>query len=81
MRVQLGLRRARSRRVPAQPARRSWSPMPGSGHGRGVALLPSLAAAPQLESGELVQLELVGARLAPVHIEARWRTGLAQPTR
>jgi DNA-binding transcriptional LysR family regulator len=44
-------------------------------HGRGVALLPSLAAARHLQSGELVQLSLAGG-LPPVHIEARWRTGL-----
>jgi DNA-binding transcriptional LysR family regulator len=44
-------------------------------HGRGVALLPSLAAARYLSAGELVQLD-TAATLPPVHIEARWRTGL-----
>lgn len=44
-------------------------------HGRGVALLPHLAAVRHLDSGELVELHLpVG--LATIHIEARWRTGL-----
>ena len=44
-------------------------------HGRGVALLPFLAAARHLESGELVQLRLAFG-LPAVQIEARWRTGL-----
>lgn len=44
-------------------------------HGRGVAVLPRLAAARHLDTGELVELPLpVG--LTSVHIEARWRTGL-----
>lgn len=44
-------------------------------HGRGVAVLPYLAVARQLESGELVELRLATG-LATVHIEARWRNGL-----
>lgn len=42
-------------------------------HGRGVALLPYLAAIRQLDSGELVRLN-VHAGLAMLNIEARWRT-------
>jgi DNA-binding transcriptional LysR family regulator len=44
-------------------------------HGRGVALLPYLAAVRDLESGELVWLR-VPSGLSTVNIEARWRTGL-----
>lgn len=44
-------------------------------HARGVALLPALTAAPYLESGELVALDLP-AGLATVQIQAQWRTGL-----
>lgn len=44
-------------------------------HGRGVALLPYLAAVRGLESGELVWLR-VSSGLPTVNIEARWRTGL-----
>lgn len=44
-------------------------------HGRGVALLPHLSVADDLEHGDLVELD-VREGLAPVSIEARWRTGL-----
>jgi DNA-binding transcriptional LysR family regulator len=44
-------------------------------HGRGVALLPYLSAIRQLESGELVRLN-VHAGLAMLNIEARWRADL-----
>ena len=50
-------------------------------HGRGVALLPYLAVVRYLESGELVRLELPTGLLAPVRIEARWRTGLGPADR
>ncbi|MEW1861037.1 LysR family transcriptional regulator [Streptomyces sp. NBC_00669] len=44
-------------------------------HGRGVALMPHLSVVGDLEDGELVELD-VREGLAPVSIEARWRTGL-----
>jgi DNA-binding transcriptional LysR family regulator len=47
------------------------------GHGRGVALLPQVTAARYLQAGELVRLN-GPAGIAPVTIEARWRTGLGK---
>lgn len=46
-----------------------------AGHGRGVALMPYLSVARDLENGDLVELD-VPEGLVPVSIEARWRTGL-----
>ncbi|MFF4736058.1 LysR family transcriptional regulator [Streptomyces sp. NPDC001262] len=49
-------------------------------HGCGLALLPSLAVQQDLDAGELVELD-VRDGLAPVSIEARWRTGLGTAER
>ncbi|MFF4160077.1 LysR family transcriptional regulator [Streptomyces sp. NPDC001678] len=49
-------------------------------HGRGIALLPHLAARQDLDTGELVELD-VRQGLEPVSIEARWRTGLGPAER
>ncbi|GGU80830.1 LysR family transcriptional regulator [Streptomyces albospinus] len=50
-----------------------------TGHGRGVSLLPELAVARELETGELVALRLTEP-LRPVSILAQWRPrlGLAE---
>ncbi|MFE9423461.1 LysR family transcriptional regulator [Kitasatospora sp. NPDC006697] len=50
-----------------------------AGHGRGLTLLPELALARELETGELVELRLSEA-LQPVSILAQWhpRLGLAE---
>ncbi|QHC20076.1 LysR family transcriptional regulator [Streptomyces sp. GS7] len=50
-----------------------------TGHGRGVSLLPELAVARELETGELVALRLTEP-LRPVSIVAQWRPrlGLAE---
>jgi DNA-binding transcriptional LysR family regulator len=42
--------------------------------GRGPALLPRFCITPELESGDLVMLDVAG--LAQLTIEARWRAGL-----
>ncbi|MGC0311838.1 LysR family transcriptional regulator [Kitasatospora acidiphila] len=49
-----------------------------TGHGRGVTLLPEMAVARELESGELVELPLA-EQVRPVSIVAKWhpRLGLA----
>jgi DNA-binding transcriptional LysR family regulator len=44
-------------------------------NGRGAALLPRFSVAAQLESGDLVMLDLKEG-LAPLTIEARWRDGI-----
>jgi DNA-binding transcriptional LysR family regulator len=44
-------------------------------NGRGLALLPRFSVQDQLESGDLVMLDLRQG-LAPLTIEARWRPGL-----
>ncbi|MEU8584807.1 LysR family transcriptional regulator [Streptomyces abikoensis] len=49
-------------------------------HGRGIALLPHLAVRQDLETGELVELD-VRQGLEPVSIQARWRTGLGPAER
>ncbi|WP_460303796.1 LysR family transcriptional regulator [Actinocorallia aurea] len=46
-----------------------------AGHGRGVALLPEMAVARELASGDLVPIPVTG-RLRPVAILAQWRPRL-----
>jgi DNA-binding transcriptional LysR family regulator len=50
-----------------------------TGHGRGITLLPEMAVARELESGELVELPLA-EQVRPVGIVAKWhpRLGLAE---
>lgn len=49
-------------------------------HGQGLALLPLLAVRQDLDSGELIALDVRDGP-APVHIEARWRSGLGPAER